>query len=149
MKNKQSPEKTISDLIKENKSKIIKNLKTRTNITRVEVYYNGSGDSGAIDYVTFFGLNDEQIDKENIPNIKIKYYNVIGGWPNRLSDLQKESNITEAIEDFCWDVLTEKRPGWEINDGSQGCLKFDVDKGTVILEHTEFYMESNDYFDEV
>jgi len=152
MKNKKESKITVEDTITKNKLKILKELKTKTNIKYVEVAYSGSGDSGAIDGVTFLDAAKESIKTKDIPNINIKYDLLTNGWwsdKDVASCTKKESNLSEAIDDFCWSVLERKKGGWEINDGSEGYFMFDVDNGTVVLNHTEFYTESTEYTDEI
>jgi hypothetical protein len=152
MKNKKESKITVEDTITKNKLKILKELKTKTNIKYVEVAYSGSGDSGAIDEVRFLDAHKESIKKKDIPNINIKYDLLTNGYwadSDEASCTKKESNLSEAIDDFCWSVLSHKKGGWEINDGSDGYFTFNVDEGTVVLSHTEFYTESMEYTDEI
>lgn len=152
MKNKKESKTTVEGTITKNKLKLLKELKTKTNIKYVEVVYSGSGDSGAIDGVTFLDADQKTIKTKDIPSIYIKYDLLHNGyWSDTdvASCTQKESNLSEAIEDFCWSVLSHKKGGWEINDGSDGYFTFNVDEGTVVLSHTEFYTESMEYTDEI
>jgi hypothetical protein len=154
MKTKEKSKMNFNELVKKNKLKIIKEIKTKTNIKFVEVSYSGAGDSGAIDQVTFFDSTETVIPHKDIPSIKIKYIETSYSLFSRDDDsvdstTEKEVCLPEALEDFCWDILSFKRGGWEINDGSEGYLKFDIDKGTLSLNHTEYYTESVEYTDEI
>lgn len=153
MKNKKDSKISGKEVVNQNKLRILKCLKTKTNVKFVEVVYSGCGDSGAINEVAFLDLNSNQIKSTELSNVKVKYKSILDSWKCygdencNVSEKELEKNITEAIEDFCWQILETKRCGWEINDGAQGSFNIDIDKGTVILSHTEFYTESNEYVD--
>mgnify|MGYP007127763734 FL=1 len=153
MKNKKDSKISVQEVINQNKLRILKCLKTKTNVNKVEVTYSGSGDSGAIEGAYFLDLYDKEVKKTELFDTNVKYKSMLNSWQSygdrdagvSVKDIEK--NIVEAIEDFCWDVLETTRGGWEINDGAEGTFNIDVDKGTVIVAHTEFFIESNNYVD--
>lgn len=50
--------------------------------------------------------------------------------------------LREALEEFCYDLLSHHQPGWENNEGSHGDFVFDVASGTIALEHNQRFIES-------
>ena len=44
--------------------------------------------------------------------------------------------VPQVVEDWCYKMLEELHGGWEINEGSQGYFEFDLNRGTILLEHT-------------
>ena len=48
--------------------------------------------------------------------------------------------IREAIENWCYDLLEQHFPGWEINEGSDGTIAIDVVKKTATLQHYEHFI---------
>jgi hypothetical protein len=148
MKNKQDSKMSAEEVINQNKLKILKCLKTKTNVKKVEITYSGSGDSGAVEEASFLDIYDKEVKKTELFNTNVKYKSMLNSWQAYgdrdagVSVKELEKNIIEAIDDFCWNVLETTRGGWEINDGAEGVFNIDVDKGTVSVSHTEYYTES-------
>jgi|APGre2960657404_1045060.scaffolds.fasta_scaffold162263_1 hypothetical protein len=153
MKNKQDSKMSAQEVINQNKLRILKCLKTKTNVKKVEVTYSGSGDSGAIEEASFLDIYDKEVKKTELFNTNVKYKSILNSWQSYgdrdagVSVKELERNITEAIDDFCWQILETTRSGWEINDGAEGSFNINVDNGTITLSHTEFYTDSNSYVD--
>lgn len=84
-------------------------LLTMAGVNRIELGYDGSGDSGNVNDPEFF-------DKEG------------GAVKHGLAD----------IADILIDLAYAELPGgWEINEGSYGTLRFDLNKRTYEHEHNE------------
>jgi len=150
---KKDSKTTAREVINQNKLRILKCLKTKTNVKTVEVTYSGSGDSGAIEQAGFLDLDNNEVKSTELCNVKVKYKSIINSWKCYgdencdVSVKELERNITEAIDDFCWQILETTRGGWELNDGAEGSFNINVDNGTITLSHTEFYTDSNSYVD--
>lgn len=86
----------------------------KAGVARVEVDYDGSGDSGDIQETTFFDAKDNKM----------------------------EVDFDERCNDLAYGELETHHGGWEINEGSFGKVIFDVQKGKVRFEHNERVMES-------
>lgn len=98
-------------------------------IQRIEVEYDGCGDSGAVENVTFFsGENEYTAELPSIPSENNK----------------NEIPVKEAVEDIAYYFLPD---GWEINDGSYGTLIIDVTKKTATRQHNNRYTDT-DYSEE-
>jgi len=52
------------------------------------------------------------------------------------SDFENGEPSPGAVEEWCYQQLSDNFGGWEINEGSQGEFQFDFNEKTVILQHT-------------
>jgi hypothetical protein len=87
-------------------------------VARVDIYYDGCGDSGQIEDVRYF---DEQ--RKWIKS------------PPRLT-------ITEdALRELFYDLLETRHAGWENNDGAFGEFEWDLIADTLKHSHSERYVE--------
>lgn len=80
------------------------------------VAYSGSGDSGGIDYVDAY-------DKDS---------GLMG--PALKEVLTKYPEVRRAIDDYAYSLMPA---GFEINEGSDGEISFDVETGTWSREHNQ------------
>lgn len=85
-------------------------------VVRVEARYNGYGDSGNIEDVT---LTPEAASLET--DLKVK------------------------LEDLLWGTAYDLHPGFEINEGGDGEIDWDVTKDAMSIEHREHFTQSNHY----
>lgn len=83
-------------------------------VVRVEARYNGYGDSGNIEDVT---LTPEAASLET--DLKVK------------------------LEDLLWGTAYDLHPGFEINEGGDGEIDWDVTKDAMSIEHREHFTQSN------
>lgn len=58
------------------------------------------------------------------------------------------SKLDVRLKDFVWDVAYMLHPGFEINDGGEGTLVWDVTKDRIDLDHADFYSERIPYLHE-
>lgn len=103
------------------KKEFIKQAK-KVGIAKATASYDGGGDSGSVDMVSFVDKNGKNLEN------------------TALSDL---------LTDIAYRFLEEKHPGWEINDGSQGQLVVDISNESMKLEHNERYTDSTYYESEL
>ena len=87
-------------------------------VANIEAAYSGSGDSGAIDGVQFRDSKGMRVERSSIPG-----------------------PLKESLEDTLYEFLPA---GFEINDGGQGTLTVDVEKGRLTLDHQENYTSTLD-----
>jgi len=104
----------------------------------IEFHYDGSGDSGDI--------HDPKIEPKMLGALhglgyKIEYGN--GGYTMNAANewvRASQQNPRECI----LTCISELLPGgWEINEGSSGVVRLDIDTGTIRFEHNENEMVSN------
>jgi len=153
----QEPEKSMNDVILDYYAKSNERvLKSREalkdtcailfeeGITRVEVRYDGYGDSGGIEQVSFFKgkklLKSTEVDSLGLPSTTTK---------ESTYDTEKEAyqykdvecTIVAKIEDCAYEFLPG---GWEINEGSFGDLVINTEKAKATLKHNT-RVESSEY----
>jgi hypothetical protein len=86
-------------------------------VAKVHVEYNGEGDSGDIEYVAYIDINDDDI-------------------PHALSH-DDEERLKNAI----WPFVPS---GFENNEGGFGHIYIDLKNNSVLCEHSERIIETND-----
>lgn len=91
------------------------------------VSYSGSGDSGDAESVTY----DPDGTYENI-TVPIA--------DNDEPPIVK--SLDEALIDYAMHLIEDRHGGWENNDGGSGEVTFDVKKGSIHIEHHDYYTES-------
>ena len=118
-------------------------------VTMVTVEYDGSGDSGQIDMVSFFaGLGAEMKPLSEAQMALIKEASIAwhdshtNSWPQPAPTVGQKP-LDQAIEALCYDYLSVHHGGWENNEGANGEFAFDVATGAVKLTHNERYTEYN------
>ncbi len=90
----------------------LRDLLRASGVERVEAGYDGYGDSGNVNHVAV---------------------------------LPKESEAKEPatrIADFIWTTAYNLNPGFEIDDGGEGILTWDVVKDRIDVKHVAFIYES-------
>ena len=123
-----------------NESSAIADAIKRLGIEKIEVTFDGCGDSGQIEEVTCITKDGGDVDLKAIKVGKVKYvrgyqYNP-DGTTTPVTEI-RESNFEEVIEEICYDMLEKSHDGWEINEGSYGTFTFDFATGKVHLEYNE------------
>jgi hypothetical protein len=121
-----------------NRDQILTALK-KIGAKSVTVQYCGSGDSGQIEDVEI--VTETSIDvMECSVTVTEKRGRLVPdvGW--RESEVEVNTNIEDAIMEFCYERLSELREGWELNEGSQGTFNFDVRNGKINLIHHQNIM---------
>ncbi|MFE8874174.1 DUF6878 family protein [Acetobacter persici] len=107
-------------------------------ITDLRVSFNGEGDSGQIEDIA---VTPE--DRADLLDAEITMMTT--SWPGS-DTLPERAPLRNAVENVCYDALSQTHGGWENNDGAYGDIVFDVDQRTVTLEFNERYM-STEYFE--
>lgn len=101
-------------------------------VTSVVVQFDGAGDSGQIESVTAF-RGEAQIA---FPSTTISLEQASWGSTELRST---EEELSQAVENLCYDYLEETNGGWENNDGAYGEFCLDVAACTVALEFNGRY----------
>jgi hypothetical protein len=114
-------------------------------ICELHVSYSGSGDSGAISDVSAWDKDNNPITLPDTPvPVTLSHTDFdfsTGNYSTAVSSV-KTMKLTEAVEQWCYDLLEEHYPGWEIDDGSDGTIVIDPHKRTGNIEH--HYLERVD-----
>ena len=107
-------------------------------IATVTVNFNGEGDSGQIEDITAFSKGEPV----QVPNVHIEIHRISWG------SAQPEKGWTslyEAIEELCYDFLSQTHGGWENNDGAFGDFTFRVEERSIDLEFSARFTDSVNY----
>ncbi len=114
-------------------------------ITSVLIKYDGCGDSGCIENIQALGADKLEVTLPErsvaIDIVESKYDSTTRRFVT--VNARRTVPIREAIENWCYDLLAQHFPGWEINEGSDGTIELDVVKQTATLEHDENVMSTN------
>ena len=51
------------------------------------------------------------------------------------------SRFDKRLKNFVWDIAVMLHPGFEVNEGGEGTLTWDVTNDRIDLDHAEFYTE--------
>jgi len=103
---------------------------TPLGITSIDAEYDGCGDSGAVENIAYYANGQEY--KGDLPKDKFaSLFNYSGQESHQIG-------LEEIIDEICCSLLPG---GWEINEGSFGTFKIDINKKTVNLEHNQRYIE--------
>lgn len=119
---------SVQERLKYNRLPLLEQLKAM-GVNFVEASYSGSCDSGSIDDIVIK------------PEISLDI-----PFPNRepkVSTWHTVETVHDHLEEFIYDILTSEYHGWEINDGAEGTLSWNIQTDKVFLAHTQFYTESN------
>ncbi len=87
-------------------------------VVRVEIYYDGCGDSGQIESIHYFDVNYTAVDPAGRVTI-----------------------THDALMDLFYDLIEVRHAGWENNDGAFGNFDWNLITDTLKHEHSERYTE--------
>jgi hypothetical protein len=117
-----------------NKAALLGALAT-AGIFRVEVDFDGYGDSGQIERIAVVDPGDLSLDA---PRGEVEIRRVRHDGSGVESELK---TLPSAIEQVCYDLLAAHHSGWENNDGAYGDFVFDVRTGAITYTHNSRYTE--------
>ena len=60
-------------------------------------------------------------------------------------DSVKLGDLEARLADFVWEIAYNLHPGFEINDGGEGTLTWDVESDRINVDHADFYTARNEY----
>ena len=87
-------------------------------VARVLIEYDGCGDSGQIESITFLGGDGRRVD------------------------LSTEVELSSgALMELFYDLLETRHPGWENNDGATGEFVWDLIADTLIHTHHDRFTD--------
>ena len=101
-------------------------------VERIEITFDGYGDSGQIEDVAVTGASEDLTGEVTL---------VRAPWtcPNE----EHTCKLAEAVEDLCYALLEQEHDGWQDSDGAYGTFVFDVAARTVTLECHTRYTDAN------
>ena len=92
-------------------------------IERIEVSFDGYGDSGQIEDFVITGGSQELSGEVTVMSAP---------WTGESEP--RQCALDDAVECLCYALLEQEHAGWEDNDGAHGTFVFDVAARTVTLE---------------
>jgi hypothetical protein len=104
-------------------------------ITSVTVAFDGEGDSGQIQDITALSGDNPTA----LPDLEIEIRRV--SWGSDTHELTR-GPVARAIEDMCYDYLSDEHGGWENSGGAYGEFTFSVARRTVELEFHARYTDT-------
>jgi hypothetical protein len=108
-------------------------------VHKLFVTYSGSGDSGCIDEIEAY---DKDAKLVPLPGTPVSVTLMHSDWDfetGKYSTTIKsiaEMPLKDAVDQWCYDLLEEHFPGWEINEGSSGTITINPEGREGEIEHT-------------
>jgi len=87
-------------------------------VARVSIEYDGCGDSGQIESITYLDGDGRQVD----PSGKVEI-------------------TSETLMELFYDLLETRHPGWENNDGACGDLEWDLAADSLLYAHIDRFTD--------
>lgn len=113
-------------------------------VSCIEMEYDGYGDSGTLETVLFLDTDNNEVKLTEEQDMSVTHKVETKRWltpvpEDAAPDIErtwefeyKDVGITDGVTDMAYRWLPA---GWEINDGSLGCIKVDVSKRSYAIEH--------------
>jgi hypothetical protein len=98
-------------------------------VERVEVEFDGYGDSGRIEGVTFYP-EVKNLEEKEVHDTMHEFTQWNDGKPKKV---KRNKTISELVDDVCYGILGSEHGGWEINEGSFGTFIFRVDDDKILV----------------
>jgi len=110
-------------------------------VTGIRIYYEGGGDDGSIESITYTtGRAADYTDEEMLEIIKdVDYLNS----ENDLSVLNNE--LSRKLEEFAHCTILDNIEDWWNNDGGYGTLCILIPSGKYVIENNVRYSEFHNY----
>lgn len=122
-----------------NRSAVFTTLK-QVRIKHVVLEFDGCSDSGQMEAWHVEQEDGDYIgDPDILPKVLVERLTV--RWDQTQPD-RSQVMLASALEDLCYDLLDGSYSGWGDNDGSYGTFVFDVENGTLMLEHHRRVIET-------
>lgn len=109
-------------------------------ITRVEVRFDGCGDSGAVEECECFDADMNTVPCPEVAVAPFEYE--VAREPTGEAPML----LAAALDSLTYLALERFHPGWEINDGSCGLLVIEVPEASFALECSLRYTGYDEHF---
>jgi hypothetical protein len=96
-------------------------------VESVEVRFDGYGDSGGVEGITYTPAVDGKQEVYDTPHQVTDWSE---GEPRRSV---RNYTLDELVQEVCYSLLGAEHPGWEINEGSYGTFAITPKDDTVAL----------------
>lgn len=108
-------------------------------IARVEIRFDGCGDSGAVEECACLDAAGAGIPCPDVTLLEGEADSV-----DRTGSREPQS-LGQALEQLTYLALERHHPGWEINDGACGELVIDVAEATFVLDCSMRFIATDDH----
>ncbi len=112
-------------------------------IARVEIRFDGCGDSGAVEECACLDAAGAGIPCPDVTLLEGE-----AGSVDRTGSREPQS-LGQALEQLTYLALERHHPGWEINDGACGELVIDVPEATFVLDCSLRFTATDDHSTEL
>ena len=112
-------------------------------IARVEIRFDGCGDSGAVEECACLDAAGAGIPCPDVTLLEGEADSV-----DRTGSREPQS-LGQALEQLTYLALERHHPGWEINDGACGELVIDVTEATFVLDCSLRFIATDDHSTEL
>lgn len=140
---RQAERKTeVAEEIQQLKAAILPRLQ-EAGIARVEIRFDGCGDSGAVEECVCLDAAGAALA---CPDVTLQE-----GEAGKADDASSEQlqSLGQALEKLTYLALERHHPGWEINDGACGELVIDVPEATFVLVCSLRFTATDDHSTEL
>lgn len=112
-------------------------------IARVEIRFDGCGDSGAVEECVCLDAAGAGMA---CPDVSLQESEADKADPTGSAELH---SLGQALEQLTYLALERHHPGWEINDGACGELVIDVAEATFVLDCSLRFTATDDHSTEL
>lgn len=128
-----------SEQLKHN-AKLLFDTLSDTRVVSIEVDFDGCGDSGQINDITYKDHRDKELPAPKLL-VKGSFTSKYHEWDDKKKEFVEvgggEAKVNKIVEEICYDKLAASHGGWELNEGSYGTFNFDVLNRKISLEYNE------------
>ena len=128
----------VAEEIQQLKVAILPRLR-EAGIARVEIRFDGCGDSGAVEESACLDAAGAGIPCPDVTLLEGEADSV-----DRTGSREPQS-LGQALEQLSYLALERHHPGWEINDGACGELVIDVAEATFVLDCSLRFIATDDH----
>lgn len=132
----------VAEEIQQLKAAILPRLQD-AGIARVEIRFDGCGDSGAVEECACLDAAGAGIPCPDVTLLEGEADSV-----DRTGSREPQS-LGQALEQLTYLALERHHPGWEINDGACGELVIDVTEATFVLDCSLRFIATDDHSTEL
>ena len=123
MQEMQEVRKAVNEKVRQHLLEELRKLKA----DELTSYYNAYGDSGNVEEISVVRVGkDADGNKLKEPVILLR-------------------DLETVLENFIWAFAYQQSPGFENNEGGFGTLTWDLNADKIQLEHSNRFMETEDY----
>lgn len=132
----------VAEEILQLKSAILPRL-LEAGIARVEIHFDGCGDSGAVEECACLDAAGAAIACPDGTLLEGEADKADG------AGSKEQQSLGQALEQLTYLALERHHPGWEINDGACGELVIDVAEATFVLDCSLRFTATDDHSTEL